>query len=137
MIVVDTNVIAYFFVMSTETETAKRVMSKDPDWLVPPLWQSEFRNALVQYVRHEVISVDEAQKIMGEAIELLQTGEFPVYSDHVLQLAAQSHCSAYDCEFVSLAIDFGVPLVTADRRILRDFSETAVSPADFVNAQNE
>ncbi|MCP5101241.1 MAG: type II toxin-antitoxin system VapC family toxin [Chloroflexi bacterium] len=132
MIVVDTNIIAYFFITSTETDKARQVMKKDSDWLVPPLWQSEFRNALVQYVHHKIITLDDAQYIFREAEELLEGQMFPVYSDHVLSLADQSSCSAYDCEFVSLAKDFGVFLVTADKRILRDFPKTAVSPQQFL-----
>lgn len=134
MIVVDTNIIAYYYLTSTQTENARLIMAKDPDWLVPPLWKSEFRNALIQYVRHEIISLEAAIQIMNESIELLETSELPVYSNHVLQLAAGSSCSTYDCEFVSLAVDVGVPLVTADKRILRGFPQTAVSPADFIAA---
>jgi predicted nucleic acid-binding protein len=45
-------------------------------------------------------------------------------------LAARSACSAYDCEFVALARDLDVRLVTADRR-LRGLPDTAISPEDF------
>jgi predicted nucleic acid-binding protein len=53
-------------------------------------------------------------------------------SHHVLSLAAQSGCSAYDCEFVALAQDLRVPLVTTDRQILKAFPTVAVSPAACV-----
>ena len=39
---------------------------------------------------------------------------------------ATSHCSAYDCEFVALALELEVPLVTADRQLLRSFPRIAV-----------
>src|SRR5439155_25439010 len=58
--------------------------------------------------------------------------EFSVASQEVLQLSMRSRCSAYDCEFVALALDLGVPFLTADRQVLRAFPSTAVSPADFV-----
>jgi hypothetical protein len=48
------------------------------------------------------------------------------------QRAASSKCSAYDCEFVALAQDLSVPLVTSDQKILTAFPETAVSPDDFL-----
>ena len=38
-----------------------------------------------------------------------------------------STCSAYDCEFVALARDLQIPLITVDRQILNDFPETAIS----------
>lgn len=47
----------------------------------------------------------------------------------VLSLALDSGCSAYDCEFVWLARDLRVPLVTADRQVLGTFPDIAV-PAD-------
>lgn len=50
----------------------------------------------------------------------------------MLRLAQQSGCSAYDCEFVSLAQDLHVQLVTMDKGILAAFPEIAVSlPAFF------
>jgi len=51
----------------------------------------------------------------------------------VLELAVRSRCTAYDCEFVALAKQLGVPLVTSDRQVLAAFPETAVSPDAFAS----
>ena len=59
-------------------------------------------------------------------------GEYTVASQQVLELAARSGCSAYDCEFVGLAQDLRVVFVTGDRQILAAFPSTAVSPSAFV-----
>jgi predicted nucleic acid-binding protein len=48
---------------------------------------------------------------------------------HFLQLASASRCTAYDCEFVSLAMQLGVKLVTVDTALLRAFPQHAVSLA--------
>jgi predicted nucleic acid-binding protein len=64
---------------------------------------------------------------MEAATALMAGGEYAVPSPAILRLAAGSSCSAYDCEFVALAQDLGVPLVTADRQVVRDFSGTAVA----------
>jgi predicted nucleic acid-binding protein len=58
--------------------------------------------------------------------------EYTVVTDQVLRLAAESGCSAYDCEFVTVAQDLHVPLVTADRHLLRAFPATAVNLDEFV-----
>ena len=43
----------------------------------------------------------------------------------VLELVRDSDCSAYDCEFVALAMTLGVKLVTMDAKILRAFPKHA------------
>ncbi len=60
--------------------------------------------------------------------------EYNVTSPQVLDLVAASTCSAYDCEFVALALDLGVPLVTVDQQVLRQFPTTAESLDDFVSS---
>ncbi len=41
---------------------------------------------------------------------------------------------AYDCEFVALARDLNVPLVTSDKQVLTQFPDVATSLATFVAA---
>ena len=50
----------------------------------------------------------------------------------VLALTGRHPVSAYDAEYVSLAMDLGVSLVTADEKILKEFEGIAISPEDFV-----
>jgi len=131
VIVVDTNVISYLFFAGTHTAKAEGVFRKDPDWAAPILWRSEFRNVLAQYLHRDQMSVGEAIEFMDEAETLMQGREYRVSSQRVLALTANSRCSAYDCEFVALAEDLGLPLVTADSKILRQFPATAVAFGDF------
>ena len=49
----------------------------------------------------------------------------------MLTLTFGSRCSAYDCEFVALARELGIPLVTADQMVLSEFPGTAVSMEAF------
>jgi predicted nucleic acid-binding protein len=74
----------------------------------------------------------QAEAISHDAERRMGGAEFSVVSQHVLQLAIRSRCSAYDCEFVALAQDLRVPFVTADRQVLAAFPSTAVSPGEFV-----
>lgn len=132
MIVVDTNVIVYLFITGEQSHLASAVLARDPDWVVPALWRSEFRNALVQYMRHNLIPMNDALAIIQAAEEQLEEKEYGVSSERVLALASQSACSAYDCEFVALAHQLNVPLVTADRKVLAAFPHTAVTPQQFL-----
>ena len=58
-------------------------------------------------------------------------GAYNVSSEKVLELACDSGCTAYDCEYVALAQELGVPLVTTDKQVLRAFPKTAVSLEKF------
>jgi predicted nucleic acid-binding protein len=134
MIAVDTNVIGYLLLPSERSEQAARALQKDPIWVAPRLWQSEFRNTLILYVRKRRFAVAKAQEIMAESLHLMSGREFDVDSSHVLRLAATSACSAYDCEFVALAEDLNVPLVTVDRQVLAQFPDVAIPLDKFVAA---
>jgi len=134
MIVVDSNIIAYWLLPGEKMAEAESVWQRDSNWIVPPLWKSEFRNILAQYLRHKKLSLAESQALLKEAEAILEHKAYEVDSDWVLRLVNRSSCSAYDCEYVSLAQRFGVLLVTADKEVLREFPETAVSPQQFVSS---
>lgn len=57
--------------------------------------------------------------------------ELEVDSSHVLMLTQKSGLSAYDCEYVALAQQLGIPLVTSDARIIKAFPTIAVAVDSF------
>lgn len=132
MIVADTNLLVYLYIKGQRTAQAEAVLEKDPVWAAPILWRSEFRNTLVGLVRSQDLNLTDAIEIVAEAERWLTGREYTVVSHRVMNLAAQSKCSAYDCEFVGLAQDLGVTLVTADRQILRAFPDVTVTPEGFL-----
>ena len=132
MIVVDTNVICYRWMSSPNNAAAEAVLAKDPHWIAPLLWRSEFRNIAALAIRRKAITIHAAQEIMRKAEATFDRCEFAVSSDAVLRLVARSNCTAYDCEFVALADAERVHLVTADRQVLQEFPEIAVSLDNFV-----
>jgi predicted nucleic acid-binding protein len=89
---------------------------------------------LALYIRQRLLTLEDAHQIMNEAMGLLRDGEYEVASLRVLSLVASSSCSAYDCEFVALAQDLSVPLITVDKQILGQFPETSISLNVFVSA---
>ena len=132
MIVVDTNIISYFYLEGEYTKLAEKAFKKDPDWSVPLLWISEFRNVLALYIRKKILTLQDSLQIIGEAESLLEGKEYTINSASVLELVNQSECTSYDCEFVALARVLGVPLVTADKKVLTHFPTTAVRLDQFV-----
>jgi predicted nucleic acid-binding protein len=131
VIVADTNLIAYLLVDGPFTKEARAVYEKDPDWVAPSFWWSEFRNVLVMSLRRSLMSITDALEILEDADLLMGGKERDSASFRILRLAADSGCSAYDCEFVALALDLGVPLVTSDRALIEKFKPTAVSMKTF------
>ena len=128
----DTNLLVYLYVAGQRTRQAEAVLRRDPTWVAPLLWRSEFRNTLVGLVRRRALVLEDAMRVAVEAERVMRGREYSVATDEVLRLADRSGCSAYDCEFVALAEDLRVPLVTVDRAVLRAFSAVAVTPDAFV-----
>jgi predicted nucleic acid-binding protein len=127
MIVVDSNVLAYLYLPGEHTVAAEALLQRDPDWASPILWRSEFRNILAGYVRHKDISFEQAVSLQSEAESLLAGCEFEIESRTVLELVRDSDCSAYDCEFIALAMKLNTKLVTMDKKLLRAFPNRAVA----------
>lgn len=127
MIVVDTNILAYFYLPGEYTAIAEDLLASNPEWAAPVLWRSEFRNILAGYLRRGRLRFDQALALQHEAESLLYGAEHEVDSQAVLDLVRDSDCSAYDCEFVALARALQTRLVTMDGKLLRAFPDTAVA----------
>ena len=132
MIVVDTNILAALLLPTPETDNAEAVLVRDPEWFSPPLWRSELRNVLANLIREQRLELAQAFGVMEQAEILLIDREVEPPNLDVLQLSAKTRCTAYDCEFVAVARQLGIPLVTLDRQILRAFPDTAVSLHSFL-----
>lgn len=127
MIVVDTNILAYLYLPGAFTAQAEALLVEHAEWAAPLLWRSEFRNILAGYVRRGSFDLHHAIALQREAEALLASSEHAVDSEAVLTLVKGSDCSAYDCEFVALAQQLNVKLVTMDAKLLKAFPATAVS----------
>ncbi len=110
MIVVDSNILAYLYLPGDFNARAEALLEQDPDWAAPLLWRSEFRNVLAGYLRRGNLTFDAAVAIQQEAESLMQGAEFEV-----------------DSEFVALARQLNVKLVTMDKKVLQAFSSDAVA----------
>lgn len=121
MIVVDTNVLAYFLLPYEFSPQAEALFKRDPDWVAPIFWRSEFRNLLAGYLRRKTLSFDEVLRVQADAEAMMAGNEHEVDSRRVLELVRDSDCTAYDCEFVALAMRLEVKVVTMDGKLLKAF----------------
>jgi len=132
MIVVDTNIISYLFISGERSQQAEQLLSLDPSWTSPILWRSEFRSVLGQYLRKNILNLSEIILIIQQAEVLLAGREYQVSSSHVMKLLSTSNCSAYDLEFVALAQYLSIPLITVDKKILKEFPDIAKSVNSYL-----
>jgi predicted nucleic acid-binding protein len=132
VIVADVNLVASLLLGGPDTGLAQGVLAKDPSWAAPALWRSEFRSILAAYMRQRGLGLSHAWQAHELAEGLVGAHEYTLGGERILQLVADSPCSAYDCEYVALAEELRVPLVTSDRQVLRHFPRVAVSPREFV-----
>lgn len=133
MIVVDTNIIAYLLIPGKETDSAEKILQKDPVWCSTRLWRSEFRNVLLKYLRMDYINLAQSFQIMQKAERLMRGREYEVNSLPILEASFNSKCSAYDCEFIILARELATKLITSDKRLLREFPEESISLRNYLS----
>ena len=132
MIVADANLIAALILPVHEhTETAERILLDDRDWAAPALWKSEFCNILATAVRNAYMNLELAIEALEAAEQVMSGSEFDVSAVETLKLAAESGCTAYDSEYAFLAKELDVPLVTFDKKLIREFPGLAVHPSEF------
>lgn len=132
MIVADTNTIAYLYLPTAQTDDVVSLLHKDPHWVAPLLWRSEFRNILALYVRKGIVDLRTAIAMQTQAEHQLADNEYTVNSMDVLSLASGSGCSAYDCEFISLAKSLNLKLITGDKRLIQIFPEIAMTAGAYL-----
>ena len=131
MIVADSNLIAYLLIPGDNSALADAIFLKDPEWAVPMICRSEFRNILTLYMRRQAMSLLQAKATMERAERLWRNREYAVPSDDVLELTAGHSVTAYDGEFIVLANHLNVPLITFDGPVRRAFPKVAIDPEEF------
>lgn len=137
MIVVDTNVISYFSFLTDFTEEVMVLHGREPNWICPSLWKSEFLNVTASHLRKKKITYTDALEVMERTYLLLKNKEYTVSPYRILELINESNCSSYDCEFVGLAIEQHTKLVTYDKAILEEFPEIAFTPKRYLETLNK
>jgi predicted nucleic acid-binding protein len=132
MIVSDTNLIVYLNVESEFTDRARQVHALDPDWVFPPVTRSEATNVLVTLTREKWISAEAAAVTLSRIEPRIMVGFRDVSMKAALELAIERGVSAYDAQFVVLARQLRVFLVTEDGKLKRRFPEVALSMESFI-----
>jgi predicted nucleic acid-binding protein len=131
VIVAGTSLISSLIIPGPDSPHAEAVLRRDPRWVAPMLWRTEFLSVLSASLQGGTMTLEDAAQAWTRARTLMEPGEFMVDGMRVLREAAESGSSAYACEFAAAARLTSVPLVTADPETLTAFPGLAVSPAEF------
>jgi hypothetical protein len=129
VIVPDGRILANLFLSGDLSATSEALFRRDARWVAPAAWRHAFLRMAASHVRGGRTSLDEATAAWRRAQAMMERGEFTVDGAHVLRLSVESGCPVLACEFVAAARFAAAPMVTADRRVLAKFPETAVAPA--------
>ncbi len=127
MIVVDTNIVAYFLIDGDRTDQTRQLWQADPDWRLPALWRHEFLNVLTSYARQSNVPMNDIRELWQLANGLFTGTEQEVNMELALELAINKKISSYDAQFVILAQTLKTRLVTEDKVLLRRFPESTIS----------
>jgi predicted nucleic acid-binding protein len=136
MIVVDSNVVAARNLTSSLTSEAKQVEEKDPVWIVPVLWRYEFQNILATAIKAKQIKPGQTLDIWEKVSRTLIENECEPPTSKVIDLVAQYGITAYDGQFIAVALEMGIPCLTEDRELQDKFPGIAISMKEFLKPES-
>jgi predicted nucleic acid-binding protein len=136
MIVVDSNIVTTRNLTSSLTSEARQVEEKDPVWIVPVLWRYEFQNILSTAIKSKQIKPEQALDIWEKVSKILIENECEPPASKVIDLVAQYGITAYDGQFIALALEMGIPCVTEDRELQEKFPRIAISMGEFLKPES-
>jgi predicted nucleic acid-binding protein len=136
MIVVDSNIVAARNLTSSLTAKAKQVEGKDPVWIVPVLWRYEFQNILATAIKAKQIKPDQASDIWEKVSKGLIENECEPSAFKVIDLVTEYGITAYDGQFIAVALEMGILCVTEDRELQEKFPDIAISMDEFLKTES-
>mgnify|MGYP006267938881 CR=1 FL=1 len=135
MIVVDSNIITARNLTSSLTPEAKQVEEKDPIWIVPILWRYEFQNILASAIKTKQIKRGQALNIWERVSNILIENEYEPSASTVIDLVGKYGITAYDGQFIAVALEMGIPCVTEDRELQEKFPGIAISMNEYLKSE--
>jgi predicted nucleic acid-binding protein len=132
--VVDTNVLAYFFLRTARFGDESDVfLATVDDLLAPAIWEAELANALWVAARQGVITKEEAGLRLKAATRMgIRTVASRRLWQGALLRSVESNLSVYDALFVELAEREQAPLATFDSAILKAYPDLATRPGRLI-----
>ncbi|HTB22993.1 MAG TPA: type II toxin-antitoxin system VapC family toxin [bacterium] len=132
MIIVDTDILAYYLIQGERTDQAQQLKNIDQDWRAPQLWRAEFVSVVNKQLKSKRITLAQAHEILAAASSIYNGIDMVVDMSEVLDVASATGASTYDAHFLALAHRSGKPLVTGEKRHPGASHRWAVNIDDFL-----
>lgn len=117
MLVVDTNIIAPFYIRGADTERVLELHRSDNLWRTDPLALIEFSNILATYQRSRYLTTSEARACLIAAEGLLRPHYMHLTHETALTIAIRYRVTSYDARFLAIALHLNAKLVTEDKKL--------------------
>jgi predicted nucleic acid-binding protein len=119
MLVVDANILVYSLLGADErlSPLATQLAHRHPFWMLPPIWEHEFANTLVGYVRRGDLDEVRMATVMEKALLRFSVTTQAVPMDRVLRTALRGSLTVYDAQYLALAEALECSLVTEDKAL--------------------
>lgn len=117
-LVVDANVFVYMLLDGEKSPAARHLHELHPDWVCPTILRHELMNVCATYRRAGGFSREECLALVGTGMALLSGREVDIAPEAVVGVAMDLDLSAYDAQYVAVALALGSVLVTEDRTVL-------------------
>ena len=136
MIVVDSNIVAARNLTTSLTSKARQIEEKDPVWVLPVLWRYEFQNILASTIKAKQIKPEQALEIWEKVFGALSENESEPAGSKVIELVTKYGITAYDGQFIAVALEMGIPCVTEDKELQEKFPGIAMSMDGFLRSES-
>jgi predicted nucleic acid-binding protein len=130
MLVVDTNIIAPFYIHGAYTVRVLELHRSDSLWRTDPLALVEFSNILANYQRARYLTTNEARRCLAEAERFLRPHYLQVTHETSLTVAIRYRVTTYDARFLAAAMHLNTRLVTEDKKLRATAPNLTQSLAD-------
>ena len=130
-LVVDANVLVYMLIDGEKSPAARRLHELRPDWVCPTILRHEFMNVCATYQRAGGFSREECLALVETGVGLLSGREVGADPGAVVPVALDLDLSAYDAQYVAVAVALRGVLVTEDRKVLVQAPAVARSLEDW------
>lgn len=121
--VLDASVVVKWFVKDPLTPAAKKAREASRPAIAPSFMTVEVANALRRYVVRGDMAANLALDTVSLLPRLVTLVDHRAFLDEATSLAISRNHSVQDCLYVVTSLRRGLPLVTADRKLVRKFDD--------------